>query len=122
MGQLPASFIESAPVSLPTAVDQIRGVVVWIEYRCEHMVFKGDPHGIIRFGVCNIEDEWIEVGQIEDLTLDLLAFELRHSRSVAILDDPELGLALFGSLSIPLSRLRFALLNLLFRVGHDLLD
>jgi hypothetical protein len=54
-------------------------VVGWIEYRCENVVFERDPHGIIRFVVCGIEDEWIEVGQIEDLTPDLLVLEVRHN-------------------------------------------
>ena len=83
-GQLPASFIESAPVSRPTAVDRIGGVVGLIECCSENVAFERDPHGIIRFVVSDVEDEWIEMGQIEDLTAGPLDFEVRHGRSVRI--------------------------------------
>ncbi len=78
MRQFPASFIESTPVSWPTAVDQIGSVVGWIEYRRENVVLERYPNGIIRFVVCDVEDEWIKMGQIKDLTPDLLVFEVGH--------------------------------------------
>ena len=79
VGQFPPSFIESAPVARPAAIDQIGGVIGWIEYRCENVILERDPDGIIRFVMRDIEDEWIKVGQIKDLTPDLLVFKMWHS-------------------------------------------